>query len=124
MVIKDSKIEKFIRRYINVYSSVALDEDKWLTKREKDFIVECVILQSQNVDLGSAEAVEYITNKLGLNERNVYLYRTTLKKKEWILPTQEGLTLPPAFDFSKSPIPKKFNFNFALEYEKEMEGGY
>lgn len=119
MTVKEDNIEDFIRRYIRIYSSVALSKDKVPTDREEDFLVQCVVFNSKGIDIGTKEAVKELNKSLRLSRNNVYVLRTMLRDKGWLVQTKDGLKLHPIIDFSARPIPKKFNFNFSLEYEGE-----
>lgn len=118
MTIKEVGIEDFIRRYIRIYSSVALPKDKVPTDREEDFLVQCVLFNSEGIDIGTKEAVKRLNKSLRLSRNNVYVLRSMLRDKGWLVQTVEGLKLHPTIDFRDMPIPRKFNFKFALEYNE------
>lgn len=115
-VVKTDK-ESYIRKYVDVFSSITLDEEMWLTPREKDFFVYCVLINSEDIELSSKEAVDELTKRANFKDKLVYIYRDKLKKKGWLLQTKEGIKVPPTFDFRGRDMPDKLTFKFILAYE-------
>lgn len=116
--VRHSQQEDFLRQYINLYCALGIKEELWLTPREKDFFIACVILYNQGIDLSSSKGTKLLENKTYFKKENkgVYIYRNKLKNKGWLANTKEGLTIPRAFVF-KNGIPSEFKFSIKLVHE-------
>ena len=93
-------------------------EHMLLRDREKEFLVNTIILSNEGYSLESGEMVKEICKEMKLKPDDVYNYRQILKKREWLTQTQDGFKLPLSLDFSKREIPESIDFKFTLKREK------
>lgn len=103
----------FLSRYIDIRSLLYVDEENHLTQREKEYLIGCIILKSEGIDLVSKNAKEYLQNKWMFKNRGVDIYRGKLKDKGWIIQTPESVILPPDLTFNNG-IPKYCNYKFTF----------
>lgn len=115
MELKVKNREELLRRYIDVFSALYVNNDRWLTEKEKDYFIALVTLNSEGVDLSSKKAVHELENTYNFKNKGAYIYRLKLKEKGWIIQTQAGLDIPVAFKFKD--IPKLFNFDFKIKID-------
>lgn len=117
-----SQLEDYLRQYINLYCALGIKEELWLTPREKDFFIACVILYNQGVELSSPQGTKFLEKKTNFKKENkgVYIYRNKLKAKGWLANTPQGLTIPKAFMF-KNGIPKEFKINTKLSLHEHVK---
>lgn len=111
--------EELIQRYVDLFSSLGLNENLWLTPREKAFFVQSVILYNDGVDLASKQAVSDLEKILNFEHksRGVYIYRNRLKKKGWLKQTPTSLVIHPDFIFPNGKIPE---MNFNIKFLKDV----
>ena len=108
--------EEYVGTYIDLISALYWNQEKWLRPREREFMVHCVVIRSEGLNLKDKNAVEELVSRMGFKDHNdVYNYRNKLKKKDWIVQTTDDLLLPKAFDRFKNKIPLKTPFKFQLE---------
>src|SRR4029078_6797961 len=111
-----------VLKYIDIFSALNVPEEKWLTKREKEYLIANIMLNASGVDLSSRRASLYLEEKCGFINRGVSVYRSKLKEKGWLVQTALGIDLPKAFDFRKTGIPLERFFNVHVKL-KETENG-
>lgn len=80
-------LEIYIRKIIDIYSSVEIKRGWWLTEREKDFLVATIIMVNSEITnpistQGVAIYEKYFNNKVTKKTINVYL--TNLQGKKWL----------------------------------------
>lgn len=115
------EVEDYLRRYINIYSALAVKEELWLTPREKDFFIACVILYNQGISLSSKRGTAFLEKKSNFKKetKGVYIYRNKLKSKGWLANTKDGLIIPKSFIFNKGI--KNIDFKISLEYDAQED---
>ena len=81
----DNKVD-LIRKSIDIYSAVGVEETSWLAPREREYFVHCVLLYNSGTPIASKEGVSYLTKALNFPKRNrgVYIYRKALIDKGWL----------------------------------------
>lgn len=81
----DNKID-LLRKSVDIYSAIGVDETSWLAPREREYFVHCILLYNQNIPIASKEGVEYLTKTLNFSkkDRGVYIYRKALINKGWL----------------------------------------
>lgn len=115
--VKSEDLRGFLRTYIDIFTAVSrIPESQWMTVRQKDYFIECVILVSKGTAVDSKEATEYFENN-GFKNKIHYSIRRELNKRGWM----QGANIHPQFDFSKRKIPKSVGFKFKLVNESDLE---
>lgn len=113
-VLLKNSLKDFLDFYVDVFQVLNIEEEFRISRREKDFLVTCIMMHYEGYDLGSSESVDEISKRMNFNnKKEVYTYRLKLKKKGYIQQTKESIELPKAFLFKK--IPSKLTFQFAIE---------
>lgn len=110
--------EEFFDSLIPIYSVLYIPENRWLTPREREFFVQCIILYNRGVNLASKEAIKHWEARLGFKPKNrsVYIYRTFLLDKEWLERTKDSLEIPAYFKGDFKNITELSLFNVAVQY--------
>lgn len=119
LVIEKERKVDLVMKYIDIFSALHVPEEKWLTKREKEYLVANIILNANGVDLSSRRASLYLEETCGFINRGVSVYRSKLKEKGWIVQTALGIDLIKAFDFSKTGIPLETTFNVKVKLKED-----
>jgi len=118
MTITRNTKEDLLRSYIEIYKAIYDKEVKPLRAREVEFLINCILLRAQGIDLVDIKATEVIKERMNLSSTNdVHVYRNKLKKKDWLIQTTDSIILPVIFDRFKNNIPKKVTFRFDLKWE-------
>lgn len=111
----------YIRRWVDIYSAMSLEEDKWLSPREKDFFCITVWMYRHNYDLLKGKEIypKYKTmGNFSTKNGEVSGYRRALKRKEWMIATRQSVTLPQIFkDFGDD-----LSINIRIQVEDDSEG--
>ena len=104
-------IDDFLSKYIDIFSTLYVDEHNHLVTREKEFFIEHIKMVANKIPLLGQVA----NNQFDKKHFQTRTYRKKLKSKGWIIQTPDGIKIPPAFDFSKG-VKNKLQFNFAIAY--------
>lgn len=88
-----------IEKLVNLFSAIYIDENNWLSKREKEFFIECVMLHYQGIEIHSSEAIHTLSevSNFKLKNKGAYIYRNRLIKKQWLIRTTTGIEIAPLF---------------------------
>lgn len=120
-IVKDDVIS-LLKKYIDVFSVLHVDEENHLTVREKEYLVINILLNANGIDLSSRKASKILEDKFGFKNRGVSIYRSKLKDKGWMIQTSTGIEIVKAFDFSKAKLPTELTFNFKVKLKpKEVK---
>ena len=112
--------DNLLSRYIDLFSVLYMkDKKKWLTEKEKVFFIHCINIVSKGMSLDDKNATALIKQNDKFSNSNVYVYRDKLKKKGWLLQTNEELIIPPAFTFKSKGVPRNLEFNFKLSVDEK-----
>ena len=111
-------VKELISKYIDIFSAVYVPEERWLTKREKEYFIANVILNHLNIDLSSRRASKILEDRFGFINRGVSIYRGKLKQKGWLIQTKIGIELVKAFNYKGISIPEEVDFNVKVKYTK------
>lgn len=117
-VIKVKSKEEFLQKIIDLTLLLKLPEQYYLRGREKEFLINSVILNNQGFMLESSGMVKSICSKMSINRGDVYNYRNILKKKGWLIQTVDGLELLSSLDYYNRKIPESIDFKFTLKTEQ------
>lgn len=104
-----------IVKIIDLAILLKLPEKYHLFPREKEFLVNTILLSNEGLPLEGGLMVKEICSRLGLKKADVYNYRRILKSKGWLMQTINGFELLPFLDFSKKQIPSTLNVNYILK---------
>lgn len=115
MELKVENMDSLLKKYIDIFSALYVQEKHWLTEKEKEYFIALIILNSQGIDLSSKKAVYELENTYDFKNKGVYIYRLKLKDKGWIIQTKSGIDIATAFKFDN--LPKMFNFAFKLKID-------
>lgn len=98
-------------------------DDKKLRSKERDFFVECVILNAQGKDLDSPETLDYLRDFFEFKSTdNVYTYRSVIKGKKWFYKDNRGrFKIVSAFDWRNRPMPISKTYKFDIKYNEALE---
>jgi hypothetical protein len=90
---------ELLRKYINIFQALYVPEDKWLTSRVKDFLVECLILFYDGIPIHSKEMIDSLNAHFAFNSKNKnsYIYRGDLVKLNWLTWEKDGIYPDPTF---------------------------
>lgn len=110
---------ELLRKLLDVFCSIHIQESLWLTPKEKEYFLECAMLNARGVDLIEKEAVDYLSSLSNFPNKSVYIYKDKLKKKGWIIQTIDGIIIHPDFDFRKKKIPEKITLHIPLIVKTE-----
>lgn len=115
------QLEDYLRQYINIYCALGVREEFWLTPREKEFFIACVIIYNKGINLSSKKATLLLESQTNFKKetKGVYIYRNKLKAKGWLANTKDGLTIPKAFIFKDGVPDLKLNISLKYEHPKE-----
>ncbi len=122
-LIEKSDLKELLLKYVDIFSAIYVPEEKWLTKREKEYFIANIILNHLNIDLSSRRASKILEDKFGFINRGVSIYRGKLKEKGWIVQTKLGIELVKAFNYKNIEIPKEVDFNIKVKYTKLDSNG-
>lgn len=114
-VIKVSSKKEFLSKLIDIVILVKLPQEFSLREREKEFLVNTILLNNEGYSLESGEMVKAICAEMKIKNDDVYNYRNILKKKGWLMQTKDGLQLLMALDYSDRNIPNEIEFKFTLK---------
>lgn len=117
-VIKVSSKKEFLSKLIDIVILVKLPQEFSLREREKEFLVNTILLNNEGYSLESGEMVKAICTEMKIKNDDVYNYRNILKKKGWLMQTKDGLQLLMALDYSDRNIPNEIEFKFTLKTVK------
>lgn len=90
----ESDRRKFIKKLIRVYELLHPSEEFKLTNSERDFLAECILLDSEGIDIGSTRARVHLEDYFKLKRRSVYTLRRDLKNKGWLSQDLYGYHFP------------------------------
>lgn len=107
-------IDVYLSSFIDIFSTLNIDEPNKLAPREKEFLIEHIKLASKNIPLLGKEANLHFSKK----RFQTRTYRKNLKKKGWIIQTKDGIVLAPVFDIFKNDFKNKLKFNFTISYNE------
>lgn len=88
----------YIEKLYSIFELSYIPKENRLTKKEKVFYYNLVFLYNMGVDLNTPEATKRLqeVDGLTLENRGVYIYKSILKKKKWIMTDKNGkLDIPP-----------------------------
>jgi hypothetical protein len=117
-LIKVNSRKEFLSKLIDVVILVKLPIEYSLRDREKEFLVNTILLNNEGYALESGEMVKAICAEMKIKNDDVYNYRNILKKKGWLTQTTDGLQLLMALDYSDRNIPEEIEFKFTLKISK------
>lgn len=100
----------YIKKLLAVYELLHPVEEFRLIKSERDFLAECILLDSMGIDIGSTEARIHLEEFFNLKKRSVYTLRRDLKNKGWLRQDDYGYHFPAGLD--------KTEFRLELIFEK------
>ncbi len=112
---------EFFRKYVDIFSSIGVDPEFWLAKKEKLFFIRCIELFNQGMDIGSKEAIPFLAEVLDFKtdpQKGVYIYRGKLRKKGWLTDTTTGTEIPAIFDLRKRHNPQYIHFDLGVSLLK------
>lgn len=107
----------YIEKLFSIYELQSIPKANRLTKKEKTFYCNLVYLFNQGHDVNTPEITKQLSNIKGLSmeNRGVYIYKSKLKKKKWLVVDAQGrLDIPPFLKISKDVI----NFSISLSYDQ------
>lgn len=114
-IIKVNSKKEFLSKLIDIVIMVKLPREYYLRDREKEFLVNTILLNNEGYALESGEMVKAICTEMNVKSDDVYNYRNILKKKGWLMQTIDGLQLLMALDYSDRNIPDEIEFKFTLK---------
>lgn len=117
-IIKLESKQQFLTTLIDLTLLLKLPAKFYLRPKEKEFLVNSIVLSNEGYSLESTEMVRAICKIMDIKHTDVYTYRNILKKKGWLIQTTDGLNLLSALDYSKKKIPLEQKFNFTLKISK------
>lgn len=91
---------EYIKKLISVYEILYPVEENRLTNSERDFLAECIFLETQGKSMGSTAARKHLEEFFGIKKRSVYTLRRDLKKKGWLSQNDLGYHFPPGLDMT------------------------
>ncbi len=96
---------KDIYRMIELWNIMFIVKKNRLVPKEIEFFTYNVYLAYIGVDISSARAVQFLSEKMAgtTGKSVVYTYRDKLKRKEWLIADKYGIELPPLFNLKKIP---------------------
>lgn len=110
--------KEFLSKIIDLTILLKLPKQYALTDREKEFLINSILITNQGFQLESSEMVKSICKEMSINSSNVYNYRNILKKKGWLIQTVDGLELLLALDYSDRNIPEAVDFKITLKLDE------
>jgi hypothetical protein len=114
-----SSIEDYFLKYVNILSALKLSEDKWLSPREKQFLISCMICENKGIDMNSKRGVLFIKEKAACKNKDWYNLSKSVVDKGWLSKIKEGFKLTDAIDPNKNTgLGKKVLFKIGLVYEE------
>ncbi len=116
-----SDTSEFLRKYVDIFSSIGVDQKFWLAKKEKSFFIKCVEIYNQGIDIGSPEAIPYLAETLDFKtnpDKGVYIYRGKLRKKGWLTNTDQGTQIPSIFDLRSRHNANYIKFDLSVSLKK------
>lgn len=115
--IKEGDRKDYLRKYIDIYSALGVNESYWLAPREKEFFINCILLQMEGYNLASFAVIEPLSKALNFQgkSRGVYIYRNRLKEKGWLDQTRVGLSVIKPFQLASLP---NIRLSIKLEYSE------
>lgn len=108
----------FLSKWIDITTILGIPEKNELRDREKEFLINTILYNSNGVEIHSKEMVDLICKTMKIKPDNVYNYRKILKNKEWLIQTPTQYKLLPALDFSKREIPNQLSIKFTLKIDE------
>ena len=117
-IIKLESKQQFLTTLIDLTLLLKLPAKFYLRPKEKEFLVNSIVLSNEGYSLESTEMVRAICKIMDIKHTDVYTYRNILKKKGWLIQTTDRLNLLSALDHSKKKIPLEQKFNFTLKISK------
>lgn len=125
MQISHTNLEEYVGMQLDILQLLKIrDKSKWLRPKPRKFLIHCIILNSQGVDINSTDAVEELRTRMNFDMNDdVYTYRYKLKRAGWLIPEKEDkkrYKIIPAFDFSNKTIPPVKGYKFNLVYEVQQ----
>ena len=110
MVVKESNRRSYIRKLIKIYEALnPRDKKLELANSEIDFLVECIWLDVNNIDMGSQGAREHLQEKLKVGKNSIYTLRSRMKTKGWLRQDKYG------YHYAYGLSSDKFNLTINLE---------
>jgi len=105
----EEKEYKAIVRMIELWNILFIEPKHKLVPKEIEFFAYNVYLNYIGVDISSARAVQYLSEKMGgtTGKSVVYTYRDKIKKKEWLTADRYGIILPEVFNLKTIPTLKE-----------------
>lgn len=94
-----------IERMIELWNIMFIVKKNRLVPKEIEFFIYNVYLKYIGVDISSARAVQYLSEKMdgSTGKSVVYTYRDKLKRKEWLIADKYGIVLPDIFNLKQIP---------------------
>jgi hypothetical protein len=117
-LIKVKSKKEFLSKMIDLTLLLKLPKQYYLRDREKEFLINSILLTNQGYELESAEMVRAVCSEMNINSSDVYNYRNILKKKGWLIQTVDGLELLLALDYSDRNIPEVIDFKVTLKLDE------
>lgn len=102
MIIREK--QEYYTKIIDIACILEAEENR-LTKTERDFLVQCCIFRDLGGDLrNTRELSKFLVEKEILNRENyIYIYKSSLKKKNWATLGKYNFTIPSWLD-SNNPV--------------------
>ncbi len=107
---------EYISQLFSIYELQSIPKANRLTEKEKVFFCNLVYLYNIGMDISSSEVTKKLTQIKGLSveNRGVYIYKSKLKKKKWLMIDAQGrLDIPPFLKKGNNIT----NFELSLSYD-------
>lgn len=114
-IVKVKSKKEFLSKIIDLTILLKLPEQYALRDREKEFLVNSIIITNKGFQLESSEMVKEICKEMNIKSSDVYNYRNILKKKGWLIQTAYGLESLAALNYFNREIPKSIDFQIKLQ---------
>lgn len=116
-----SNIESYLLFILNLYSSIEIQRDKWLTDKEKDFYICCIMIYLFSDKNPNSEESRQIYKNLFSNKvtvKEISLYITKIVKKGWLRYNKKTkqFDIPQIFKNVDNDN-DTFDFNIRFSYE-------
>ena len=116
-MIRINDIRRFLSIQIDIVSILKLPEKNRMKDKEKEFFIECVIMNMMGRDINDKDNIILIAEKLKFKKMgSVYTYRTYLKNKGWFYKDHfSRFKIRKSFDFTISRFMREIPFNFTIK---------
>lgn len=112
-------IKDYLTVLIDVFSATRLPRSKWLTIRETDFFIACVVAYHSGFKNYKSDEADFIYDKIfgqhNKKERSIYLKK--LEKKKWVVYSNDEIEINPFFSnitLEDEGVNFNINVNFNL----------